>query len=243
MSLRYPPLRYQVCVSLMLTILLVASLIPFAQADSNATIDPFDPEQAEYNATIITLAPVYNCSLLSDTDLQFRFILRSWVTRGDCIRKFDGGKCYPILTGILDILHSVRQAEYSGAASVLSLLPTIGALFGPPTSEIWRLKSIVPFGGYLAMSLSFGGVLMPSHVEDYENTVSMRNTAIGSILSLRRQLPGSQKSGQPMDEKLQLLADKIRERIDQHHSVRLPRRTLFIGLFACHDRLCGPLRG
>jgi len=84
--------------------------------------------------------------------------------------------CDTILAPILLTLHPLRQAEYSGAASVLSLLPTISALFGPPTGEIWRLKSIVPFGVFLAMTLSFGGVLMPSNVEDYENTVAMRNT-------------------------------------------------------------------
>ena len=30
------------------------------------------------------------------------------------------------------------------------------------------------FGGALAMTLSFGGALMPVHVEDYENAVSRR---------------------------------------------------------------------
>lgn len=200
--------RYHACVGLVLTLLCVASLIPGAHA-RNAS-----------------------CPLPSDTDWASRFVLRKWVTRGACIREMPNGTvCDDILFPILGKLHPLRQAEYSGAASVLSLLPTIGALFGPPTGEIWRLKSIVPFGGFLAMTLSFGGTLMPSRVEDYENTIAMRNTAIGSILSLRKNLPGGQKSGQSIDEKLQILGDKIRERIDQHQSVRLPKTYLFVGLF------------
>jgi hypothetical protein len=189
-------------------------------------------------ASLVSFAKAQNeCSLPSDTDAQVHFRLSSWVTRGGCIRAAPGLQCDNTLTNILKSLAQIRQAEYSGAASVLSLLPTIGALFGPPTGEIWRLKSIVPFGGYLAMTLSFGGALMPSRVEDYENTVSMRNTAIGSIVSLRRHLPGSHKSGQTMAEKLQILGDKIRERIDQHQSVRLPKAYLFVGLFGMFSLL------
>lgn len=50
----------------------------------------------------------------------------------------------------------------------MALLPTVGALLGAPTSEIWQLLTIVPFGGVLAMSISFGGAILPVRVEDYE---------------------------------------------------------------------------
>ncbi|ERF76000.1 hypothetical protein EPUS_08254 [Endocarpon pusillum Z07020] len=175
-------------------------------------------------------APNKDCPLPSDTDREYRFDLPAWVTRGGCIRERGHRECSRILEAILDSLAKIREAEYASAASVLSLLPTIGALFGPPTSEIWRLKSIVPFGGALAMSLSFGGALMPVNVEDYENAVAKGNTAIGSIISLRRHPPGSQKDVPNIDERLQELSNKIRERIDRLESVRPPKKTLILGL-------------
>lgn len=172
------------------------------------------------------------CWLPSDNDTESRFELPAWVTRGGCIREKNINQtgCTKILEGVLFNLSKVREAEYASAASVLSLLPTIGALFGPPTSEIWRLKSIVPFGGALAMSLSFGGALMPVHVEDYEHAVAKGNAAIGSIISLRRHPPGSQKDVLNMDERLRELSNKIRERIDRPESVRPPKKTLLLGL-------------
>ena len=80
------------------------------------------------------------------------------------------------------------------------------------------------------MTLSFGGALMPIRVEDYENIVSKQNTAIGSIISLRKQLSWGHKEEETIDEKLQRLGDKVRERIDQHSSVRLPKQPLLLGM-------------
>lgn len=211
MSLPYAPFRRYARVILILTLVLMASCIPFAQAKDNQTS---------------------NCPLQSDTDPRIHFKVNKWVSRGSCIRSMPNKTlCEDTLGGILYNLHKLREAEYAGAASVLSLLPTTGALFGPPTSEIWRLKSIVPFGGFLAMTLSFGGALMPVRVEDYEEPVSKQNTAIGSIISLRKQLRGSHKDGRTIDEKLLELGNRVRERIDQHESLRLPKTYLFVGLF------------
>ena len=39
------------------------------------------------------------------------------------------------------------QAEYSGAAGALSLLPTAGALIGPPAAEMWIVFKLVPIAG------------------------------------------------------------------------------------------------
>ena len=190
------------------------------------------------------------CELGSDRDPLFHFLLRKWVQRGDCIRSSYRLRCDHIpdrlhkcvrsnihlrcdevLDRLLTNLVSIRAAEYAGAASVLSLLPTIGALLGPPTSEIWRLISIVPFGGILAMTLSFGGALMPVRVEDYETTLSRRDTATGSIISLRSPIPGNRLGEPEIEQKLRALSDKVRERLDLPESVRLPKRHLLLGLF------------
>lgn len=177
----------------------------------------------------------YLCSLPSDRDVASRFNLAKWVERGTCVRQHGPGRdCFSISGGILQKLVKGREYEYAGAANVLALLPTIGALFGSPTSEIWRLKSILPFGGLLAMSLSFGGALMPVHVEDYEKSVTEQDTSIGSIVSLRKSLrkqaSGSSKDVQTPSEKLSAVARKIQERIDKHESLKLPKKYMMFGL-------------
>lgn len=172
------------------------------------------------------------CSLPSDENIEFRFLLTPWMRRGICIRTGDNGvsvTCAARLTGAVASLAPLREAEYAGAASVLSLLPTIGALFGPPTSEIWKLKSIVPFAGALAMGVSFGGALMPVHAEDYENAIAKDETVIGRS-NPRNHAPKTQKNAADMDEMLQELSDKIRQRVGRRESVRLPKRTLLSGL-------------
>ena len=114
------------------------------------------------------------CETASDRDYgnaQRLFKTLEWVRRGICVRH--GGRdnyCYSSLNQILEHkLNEVRKGEYAGAAGVMALLPTIGALLGAPTNEIWRLMAMVPFGGALAMAMSFGGAILPVNVKDYES--------------------------------------------------------------------------
>lgn len=72
---------------------------------------------------------------------------------------------------------------------------------------------------------------MPVRVEDYEETVSKQPSTIGSIVSFRKQCQRSHKVGQTMDGKLSELGNRVRERVDQHESLRLPTTYLFVGLF------------
>ena len=109
---------------------------------------------------------VKDCETVSDIYLgnaQRVFNTLEWVRRGICVRH--GGRdrlCYESLNHILeDRLNELRKGEYAGAAGVMALLPTIGALLGAPTNEIWRLMTMVPFGGALAMAMSFGGAILP----------------------------------------------------------------------------------
>lgn len=162
---------------------------------------------------------------------QTHFRIIDWMKRGICIRKEAfPNQCYHTLEKVLDNLAELRKAEYAGAAGVLSLLPTIGALLGAPTNEIWRLMSIIPFGGGLAMALSFGGAIMPVKVEDYEHVINKRNIAIGSIISLRNNHGLGRGAQETIEDKLRSLVDRIRQRIDQRESARLSKKHLTIGL-------------
>ncbi|KAF1987706.1 hypothetical protein K402DRAFT_453379 [Aulographum hederae CBS 113979] len=87
-----------------------------------------------------------------------------------CVRHglSDDVKCYTSLNHILkNGLNEIRKAEYAGAAGVLALLPTIGALLGAPTDEIWKLLNMVPIVGAMAMAMSFGASVLPINAKDY----------------------------------------------------------------------------
>lgn len=125
-------------------------------------------------------------------------------------------------------MNEIRKAEYGAASSVLSLLPTIGALLGTPTNEIWRLMTIVPFGGGLVMSMSFGGAIMPVRIEEYEHVTTGRTAVIGSIISLRRH-PAALKEDST-EGKLKQLVEKVRNRIEQVKNARICKKSLATGL-------------
>lgn len=186
------------------------------------------------------------CGTPADTNaidfLRARFSVSSWMSRGECIRETDerevGRLCSETLEKVLKSLSEVRKLEYSAAAGVLSLLPTIGALLGAPTNEIWRLMSINPFGGVLVWPLSFGGAVIPSRLEDYEHVTYKRNMAISSVVWLVNKHRLDQVAQKTVDDKLGLLVHRIRQRIDQKKSVMLPRKLLVIGLCGLLLLLC-----
>ncbi|EEU48960.1 uncharacterized protein NECHADRAFT_75641 [Fusarium vanettenii 77-13-4] len=93
----------------------------------------------------------------------------NWVDRGMTIRKGSNVyECLANLTAALDLVGSLSQGEYNGAAGALSLLPTAGALLGAPTREMWIVYKLVPLAGLLSMFLSLGGTITPSNVGEYD---------------------------------------------------------------------------
>jgi hypothetical protein len=87
--------------------------------------------------------------------------------------------------------------------------------------------TILPFGGALATCLSFGGTIMPVRVEDYEQSMKKRNIAIGSIVSFRL---ANKDSESTLDQKLDDLDDKVRDRIDRPLATKPRQFFLSIGL-------------
>ncbi|KAI4096067.1 MAG: hypothetical protein LQ339_007083 [Xanthoria mediterranea] len=145
---------------------------------------------------------------------QDRFQINDFINRGVCIRSHgDDRLCYQTLEATLASINFLRVGEYTGAASVLALLPTIGALLGAPTTEIWRLLTVVPFGGGLAMLLSFGGAILPVRVEDYEKDLSSAKVTFRA------------KPGRPSHEISEATRKELRTVVEKIES-RMP---LFIG--------------
>jgi len=179
---------------------------------------------AVFSSLIAIVSPddtVVPCATTPDRfigNAQSRFSMTPWMQRGNCIRAVDA-VCYKTLLDVLNNLVELRKAEYSGAAGVLALLPTINAILGAPTNEVWTLMTILPFGGALAMALSFGGAIMPVHVEDYEHAMRKGNQTIGTIVSFRQ--PTSNPDPSIFEQKLDQLDEKVRRRIDRKESISL----------------------
>ncbi len=161
---------------------------------------------------------------------QAAFSIGTWMQRGICVRQHNiDSRCYESLAEVLGNLNELRAAEYNGSAGVLALLPTIGALLGAPTNEIWRLLTIVPFGGMLAMTLSFGGAILPIRVEDYELSMN-QELRLGSSFHLR-QTGVALKEWQTNTSALtRALLDKIDERLYREDRVKVIRSDVWFGL-------------
>ena len=210
--------------------------IPFASADDLDQPGPGPGPNATklYNGSVphLTTADTWR------GNAQSAFYIGEWIRRGVNIR-YGGNdeECYDSLIATLASILNIRAAEYNGSAGVLSLLPTIGALLGAPTNEIWRLWTVVPFGGVLTMLLSFGGAILPIKIEDYERDIAKGNGLIGSIVSFRTSMHGAAQLG--LEEKMDLLGQKLRKRVGQ----KIPRPnfngTLTMGLMGMASLLLG----
>jgi hypothetical protein len=96
------------------------------------------------------------------------FSVKGWLAMGKCVRNVNTyDQCRNNLIAVLDSLPSFTQIEFGASANVLTLLPSLGAFFGSPTSELWSLLNIFPIAGFLAQCLSFGGSMWPSQCDDY----------------------------------------------------------------------------
>jgi hypothetical protein len=180
------------------------------------------PNTASGQSEEVPLDTLSNCSTRSDEyfgNAQSRFDMIEWYRRGLCIRH--GGndpKCYTALNNVLKAqLNEIRKGEYAGAAGVMALLPTIGALLGAPTNEIWRLLTMVPFGGALAMALSFGGAILPVKAKDYESAFMKRQIIDGRPKGPRRTNSNmSFFKDPPSDHQLAIIdrASRLMEKVD-----------------------------
>lgn len=172
--------------------------------------------------TFVQSADTYDCESARDQyvgDAKGSLWTADWVNRGRCVRAGSDEQCYQTLNAILRGIVSIRAAEFQGAASVLALLPTIGSLMGTPTAEIWRLRNLFPLGGIFAVLLSLGAALVPTSVEDYEQTSSRENTAISKIFNARRMRKrrGGERCRNHVRMKLDKLEEEVREGVLDLH--------------------------
>ena len=170
----------------------------------------------------------------------FQFV--TWISRGRCVRSQPGYiACQANLRGVLQSLDYLQASEFSASASTLTLLPTIGALFGTPTSDTWTLFTIIPFGGSLATLLSSGSAILPSRIEDFHSSLARQSTETFTVGDTRDYHGDSDAT--TSDKLRSNLAEKIRKRIEQQQSDPLPIWNLTLGLVGMIFLLAGVQAG
>ncbi|KAF2869416.1 hypothetical protein BDV95DRAFT_577273 [Massariosphaeria phaeospora] len=133
----------------------------------------------EFEATPSNDTTVIADSLyFSDRTLQFRW----WMSRAAKIRSSgDFARCTGNLSMALTEVGAAYQTSSNGSTSLLSLLPTAGALIGAPAKELWVLYKLMPLAGLLSMALSLGGNIIPRQIDDFIDldnfSYGMRDTA------------------------------------------------------------------
>lgn len=196
-----------------------------------------------------------NCTTPADDWLgnaQNNFDMGSWLSRGLCVRRglsywspVSTYECYARLENVLiNNINGIRTAEYGGAAGVLALLPTIGALLGTPTNEIWHLLNMIPFGGFIAMACSFGGAILPVKPKDYESGFMkkyMKNTLhfrarTNSNLALPTTLDPHEQDR--IKRRADILLEKVARKLQDERRRKVPKMYILYGLTGMLLLLC-----
>lgn len=112
--------------------------------------------------------------VLADVDNAFGRSIHwlAWKHRVDEIRAGDPNECLGNLSIALTGLGGAYDAKSAGATTLLTLLPTAGALIGTPVTELWVLSKLMPLAGVVSALLSLGGNIVPSDVNDYERVAA-----------------------------------------------------------------------
>lgn len=151
------------------------ALVPSVSGQSDDSgYTELNSTEPNYNSFVA--GPVDNATsdgqkILADVD---NFMSKSlewseWVARADQIRASGSFEyCIGNLSLALSGVGAAYQVGSSGASTLLTLLPTAGALIGAPAKELWVLYKLVPVAGVLSMMLSLGGNIVPMEVNEYE---------------------------------------------------------------------------
>lgn len=172
------------------------------------------------------------------------FNFKAWISRGNCIHHHSEGfdVCRNILRRTLDSLDSLHAAEYSAAATILTLLPTVGAVLGTPTAEIWILLKALPFGGVIALLLSFGGSMMPAKLEAYQDKTTMAST-IERGHDDQAAAKGEAEASSALSDALKRLSRRVAEKVQANQRKELSLGKVFSTLFVMIILLSGVLAG
>lgn len=169
------------------------------------------------------------------------FDFNAWIQRGSCIHYTEGFEaCRNSLQFTLDSLDSLHAAEYSAGATILTLLPTLGALFGTTTSDIWILLQALPFGGVMALLLSLGGSMMPAKLGAYQDNTT---TASSSERSGQAGAHGNEARASSASDPLDRLSKRVADQVQASQRKELSLLKVLTTLFVMIVLLSGSLAG
>jgi len=208
-------------------------------------LDSPDPNYYDF-----TLESSTNPTVLADSiyfgpgNLQ----LQQWAARAQKIRhNTNQAYCAGNLSMALEGAGAAYQASASGSTTLLTLLPTVGALVGPPAKELWVLYKLVPLAGFLSSVLALGGSIVPNQVSEY---ASLEDFSYNGMLSanaidgmMKRRPSGRTWSDQSDVDPQQVanhFADQVYARaMDSRGSAKTWKVALGIfGLVACILLIC-----
>lgn len=204
--------------------------------------------------------PTYNDFTLNTSDSltvladSTYFIDRSigfdqWRDRARKIR--DAGSpiyCSGNLSIALTQVGAAHQASASGSTTLLTLLPTAGALIGAPAKELWVLYKLVPLAGFLSSVLSLGGSIVPHQVSDYTSLEDFSYSGMptnNAVDGLMKRRPSGRTWTDSSEPEPQLIAEHFADQVyaramDSRGSSKLMKISLgILGLSACVLLICG----
>ena len=197
-------------------------LLPVASAQSQDVTGYTDINTTEHTYNNFIGAPVDNSTIdnlkiLADitslTKAANGTDWASWRERASQIRISGSPEfCVGNLSLALSGLGAAYQAGSAGATTLLTLVPTAGALIGAPAKELWVLYKLMPVAGVLSMLLSLGGNIVPMEVNQYERLDSFSYAGmVGSLPEERPTVPTDASSQQGKTE-AEVFADEVHAR-------------------------------
>jgi hypothetical protein len=184
------------------------AILPAATAQNSTGYTQLDTDEPSYNDFRATQATndTDGWKVLADVNSLTRSAGNNdwgwWVARARQIRgNGDRGYCVGNLSIALSGVGAAYQASAAGATTLLTLLPTAGALIGAPAKELWVLYKLMPLAGVLSMILSLGGNIVPMEVNQYERIDSFSYAGmVGSLPEEQPTVPTDESSEKGLTE-------------------------------------------
>ncbi|OAL47923.1 hypothetical protein IQ07DRAFT_108064 [Pyrenochaeta sp. DS3sAY3a] len=211
-------------------------------------LDATNPNPSYHDFTLETsLDPKVRVDSVHFEDRTIRF--PQWVGRAQRIR----GAGNPIYcSGNLSIalmeVGAAYQASSNGSTTLLTLLPTAGALIGAPAKELWVLYKLVPLAGFFASLLSLGGSIIPKQVSDYASLEDFSYSGMPSaspVDDMIKRRPSAKTWAENSETDVQLVAERFADQVvaramDSRGSSKHWKVVLgMFGLVECILLICG----
>lgn len=208
-------------------------------------------DSSEPNYYDFTLTPSTNATVVADStyfqpgNMQFA----QWASRARKIRDSSSPiYCSGNLSLALGEVGAAYQASASGSTTLLTLLPTAGALIGAPAKELWVLYKLCPLAGFFSSVLALGGSIVPHQVSEYASLEDFSYSGMPStnpIDGFMKRRPSGKTWSDQSDLDPHLVAEHFADQVharamDARGSAKTMKVALGIfGLMACILLICG----